>query len=134
MGVALPYPSKAYLRRRANLGLLDTCQRLVYAASDGDYGPGTVEGYTEGVSMDCLFKPTLKGDVQGETEVPTLDATLYLARTATLDPDDRVTITHLHGDAVASPQTFAIVKGPLLGKTLMEAGLQLITDGSDLEE
>lgn len=131
MGVFFPYPSKAYRRRRGGVGLLDRCRRLIHTTSDSIYGPGTVEDYTDGASMSCLFKPKLTTDVQGETEVLIIDAELYLARTATLGSNDRVTITHLQGDAVASPQTFDIIKGPVLGKTLLIAGLKLVTDGSD---
>lgn len=134
MGVFFPYPSKAYLRRRGGIGLLDTCQRLVQITSDSILGPDTVETYNEGASMACLLNTKLMSDVQGETEVTMLDAELYLARTATLGSSDRVRITHLQGDEVATPQTFEIVKGPVLGKTFLIAGLKLVTDGSDEDE
>lgn len=124
----------AVLRRVAATGLVDTCVRLVHTeGAGGDYGHGEPT-YPEGASMACLFQPKAASDAQEESEVLLIDANLYLARTATLDPDDRIRVTHLHGDAVASPQVFEIVKGPVLGKTLLEAGLRLVTDGSDIVE
>ena len=116
------------LRQVAATGLHDTCTRLVYTEGSGDYGHGAPT-YPAGASMTCLFKPRAEGDA--DEGVRMVDADLWLARTATLEPSDRVKITYLHGDAVASPQTFDIVGGPVLGKTLLHAELQLVTDGSD---
>lgn len=109
----------------------DTAQRLVYGASDGEYGPGTVEGYVAGASFACSFQPKSVRDAQGETQVQMEDADLYCAVGTTLDAGDRLTITHLYGEAVANPQTFNIVKGPLVDGNVMHAGLRLVTDGSD---
>lgn len=117
------------LRRIGGTGLVDTCQRLVYAAGTGDYGHGKPT-HTPGSSMACLFKPRPESDANDAAGVLMVDADLWLARGATLEPNDRVKVTHLHGDAVASPQTFAIVGGPVLGKTLLHAELRLVTDGS----
>lgn len=118
-----------YLRRVAVTGFVDTCQRLVPTAVAGDYGTSTGKStYTADTTIACLFKPKLIPDEQGASAVEVVDADLYLPLTATLLPDDRVTITHLHGDAVAEPQTFAIVGGPVLGKTMLLAELSLITD------
>lgn len=109
----------------------DTCQRLVFAATDGDRGPGTgPPTYTAGASLPCLFQATVAEDVQGESEVRMIDAMLYLAHDATLTANDRVKITHLYGELQASPQVFAITKGPLIDGNVMEAGLALVTDGS----
>lgn len=123
----------ANLRRVVGTGLLDTCTRLVYTAGSGDYGYGAAT-YPAGASLACLFKPRAQTDANETGAVPMVDADLWLARDTTLLPDDRVTITHLHGDAVSDPQTFEIVGGPILGKTLLHATLRLVTDGSDSDE
>jgi hypothetical protein len=121
----------AYMRDTAEASLWDSCLRLVYGATDGDYGPGTgPPGYASGASMACRFAPRLQHDVYVPTAVPMVDADIWLDRSETLDPNDRLTITHMHGEPVANPQTFAIVSGPLISKTLQHAELSLITDGS----
>lgn len=125
----LPEAAMRNMRRVASSGFVDTCLRLVYTAGTGDYGHGA-PSYAEGDALACLFKPRPEPDAL-DTEVLMVDADLYLPRTTTLAPDDRVTITKLHGDAVATPQTFAIVGGPVLGKSLQHAELALVTDGSD---
>lgn len=124
----LPEAAMLNMRRIATAGFVDTCLRLVYTTGTGDYGHGS-PSYAEGDALACLFKPRPEPDAL-DTAVPMVDADLYLPRTTTLLPDDRVTITHLHGDAVASPQTFAIIGGPVIGKTLITAELALVTDGS----
>lgn len=127
--ILLPEAAMLNMRRIASAGFVDTCQRLVYTAGTGDYGHGPAT-YAEGDALPCLFKPRPAPDAL-DSEVLMVDADLYLPRTVTLLPDDRVTITHLHGDAVASSQTFSIVAGPVMGKTLLHAELALVTDGSD---
>jgi hypothetical protein len=119
----------AYMRDTAEASLWDTCLRLVYSAAGGDYGYGA-PSYTPGASLACRFAPRLEHDVLVPSAVLMVDADIWLDRGETLDPNDRLTITHMHGEAVASPQTFAIVSGPVISKTLMHAELSLITDGS----
>ena len=116
------------LRRVALTGLHDTCQRMVHTAGSGDYGYGAPT-YPAGASIACLFKPRAESDAGDGVRM--VDADLWLARDAVLGSSDRVKITHLHGDAVASAQTFDIVGGPVLGKTLLHCELRLVTDGSD---
>lgn len=106
----------------------DTCQRLVHTPGDGDYGPGTgAATYPAGVSMPCSFQAHVAEDVQDESAIRMIDADLYLAHDAILNPSDRVTITHLYGELQANPQSFHIVKGPLVDGNVMIAGLRLVT-------
>jgi hypothetical protein len=105
----------------------DTCIRMVYTAGSAGYGHSAV--YTAGASLPCLFVPVPQPDLQGAAEVPLTVGTLYLARASTLQPNDRVKITHLHGEALASPQTYDIVAGPVVDHTTMQATLRLVTDG-----
>lgn len=123
----IPEGAMLNMRRVAATGLLDTCTRMVHTEGSGDYGHGAPT-YPAGVTMACLFKPRPEDDAGDGVRM--VDADLWLARDAVLLPDDRVKITHLHGDAVASPQTFAVTGGPVLGKTLLHAELRLVTDGS----
>lgn len=112
----------------------DTCQRLVHTeTAGGDYGHASPT-YPAGASFPCSFQATVAEDAQGTSEVRMIDAMLYLAHDATLLPGDRVKITHLYGELQASPQTFHIVRGPLVDGNVIEAGLQLVTDGADSSE
>jgi hypothetical protein len=106
----------------------DTAQRLVYGASDGEYGPGTVGDYVAGASFACSFQPKSVRDAQGETQVQMEDADLYCAVGTTLDADDRLTITHLYGEAVANPLTYNVAAGPVLDGNLQHVELRLVTD------
>lgn len=105
-----------------------TCQRLIYTAGSGDYGYGPPT-YPAGVSMPCLFDPRPEPDANEGVQM--VDADLYLAHDAVLLPDDRVKITHIYGEVIASPQTFEIVEGPIVDGNVMHAALRLVTDGSD---
>lgn len=110
----------------------DTCLRLIYAGTDGDYGPSTGQPtYTQGVSVPCSFQSKPVRDAQGQTEVPLTEADLFLAQDAVLDPEDRVVITHLYGEEQVSPQTYNIVSGPVVDGNVMHAVLRLVTDGSN---
>jgi hypothetical protein len=112
----------------------DTCQRLVFAATDTDYGTGTgAPGYTAGASFPCSFQGRTAPDAMDETAVRITEADLYFAHNATLGPSDRVKITHLYGELQASPQTFEVVEGPLIDGNVQHAVLRLVTDGSDEE-
>lgn len=107
---------------------MDTCQRLVYTeGTTGAYGTPVIT-YVAGASIECLFVAKPKPDVLQGTEVLRIDADLYLPRGATLNPHDRVKITHLHGDAVESPQTFAVNSGPLVDHVTAHAGLTLVVE------
>lgn len=124
----LPELTMTVLRRIAGTGLLDTYVRLVYTpGAAGDYGYSNAT-YVAASGAPCLFKPRPTPDAMQESAVLMIDADLWVDRDATLTPHDRVRITHLHGDAVANPQTFEIVGGPVLGKTLLHAELRLVTD------
>lgn len=116
-----------YLRRVATGGFVDTAQRLAYTEGGGDYGYGDPP-YEPGVSFACLFAAKPAPDTLPGTNVQRVDAELYCGRDVTLSPHDRVTITHLHGEAVATPQTFAIVAGPVVGKSMQVASLQLVVE------
>src|SRR5688572_30085246 len=89
----------AFERRATGETFTDTCQRLVFASDDGDYGTGTVApNYAPGASLPCSFQATVEEDANEQSEVLMIDAMLYLAHDATLTPSDRVKITHLYGE------------------------------------
>lgn len=113
----------------------DTARPLAATAVDGDYGTGTGKStYPPGASFPCSFQGKAAKDAQQQSEVPSGDADLYYALGTALDSGDRVTITHLLGEAVTSPQTYSIVGGPFVRHNLIHAELSLVTDGSDQEE
>lgn len=116
----------AHMRAAVAPIYMDTCQRLVYTEPDSDpsYNNPT---YPEGASLACLFVAKPKPDVLPGTDALQIDADLYLPRTSTLLPNDRVMITHLHGDAVAEPQTYTITAGPIVDSVTMSCGLTLVT-------
>lgn len=117
----------AHMRAAVAPIYMDTCQRLVYTepVSDPSYNNPT---YPDGASLACLFVAKPKPDVLPGTEALQIDADLYLPRTTTLLPNDRVKITHLHGDAIAEPQTFAVAQGPVVDSVTMRAGLTLVVE------
>lgn len=102
---------------------MDTCQRLVYVAGVGDYGHGN-DSYPAGAILSCLFVAKPTPDALPGTDVLQIDADIYLPRDTTLLPDDRLTITHLHGEALSVPMTFVIASGPYMDMVTMHAGLK----------
>lgn len=113
-------------------GFTDTAQRLTFASTDGDYGTGTDQpDYTDGATFACSFQEKSVKDAQEESEVVMGDADLFYAHDVTLLASDRVTITHLLNEAVASPQTYQVVAGPYIIHNVMYCELRLVTDGSD---
>lgn len=124
----------AHQRRVTGGTFTDTCQRLVFDASDGSYGAGTGQpDYLAGASIPCSFQGVVAPDAQEDTEVPITKADLYVAHDATLDPSDRVTITHIYGELQSNPLTFDIAEGPLMEGNVLWARLVLATDGTDEE-
>lgn len=104
----------------------DICQRLTESATaGGDYGPGSK--YTAAATLPCSFQPRVQRDAQGETMVELSTADLYVALGTTLLPEDRVTITHLLGEALAAPKVYMISGGPLVEHNVLHAELQLLT-------
>lgn len=133
MSVYITPAQRAAQKRISAPALTDTCQRLTFASSNGDYGTGTAQPtYTAGASFVCSFQEKPVRDAQEESEVVMGDADLFYAHGVTLLPSDRVTITHLLGEAVATPQTYQIVAGPYIIHNVMHAELRLVTDGSDV--
>lgn len=123
-------PAQAAAQRRITAPTFtDTAQRLAAAATDGDYGTGTGKTtYPAGTSFACSFQGKPVRDEQQQSAVPSGDADLYFALDTMLDPADRVTITHLLGVAVTSPQTYRIVGGPFVRHNLIHAELSLVTE------
>lgn len=107
----------------------DTAQRRAFTVVSGGYGTGTGKTtYADGASFACSFQGKAVKDAQQQSETPMADADLYYALTVTLDPADRVTITHLLGEAVTTPQTYAIAGGPFIRHNLQHVELSLVTE------
>lgn len=104
----------------------DTCQRQVYTPGSGSYG--YKGSYAPGASTPCLFAPRQKPDAMPGTDVRMVDAELYWPLGFEMGPDDRVMITHIYGEAVAQPQTYEIVAGPVTEHVVCKATVSLITE------
>lgn len=118
----------ASVRHWANFALSDTCQRLIYTTgAGGDYGTGGAT-YADGPSSPCLFVERPVIEAQGESQVQMADGRLYLPLTFALDARDRVRITAMNGEAIASPKTYTISKGPIIEDALLYAELSLLTE------
>lgn len=117
----------AHMRLSLQPAYMDTLQRLAYAAGTGAYGYGTAT-YTPAQSYPCMFIAMPQADVITGTAVVSVDGDLFLPRDAILYPDDRVVITHLHGEALANPQTFAIVAGPIKNSVTIQAHIALVQE------
>lgn len=117
----------AHMRLILQPAYMDTLQRLAYSAGTGAYGYGKPT-YTPAQSVPCLFIAKPQEDVLVGTEVIHIDGDLFVPRDTILYPDDRVVITHLHGERVANPQTFAIVAGPVKNSVTIQAHIALVQE------
>lgn len=90
----------------------DTCKVQVWSAEADDYG-GADPTYTAGGALSCGVKQKRPREVQAEGEVPVIDCEIRLPIDTTLDPRDRIELTHRHGEALAASEIYEIV-GPVM--------------------
>lgn len=105
----------------------DTARWLDETEGSGDYGYSNPT-YPASTSFACSFQGKAAKDMQQQSQVPSADADLYYALGTILESGDRVTITHLLGEAVTTPQTYSIVGGPFIRHNLIHAQLSLVTE------
>ena len=110
--------------------LSDTCVRLVYAAGTSAYGYGAAS-YTAGDTFACLVIALSQRELMGSTQVRAGDVRIRVPRGTTLNNLDRLQVTHLHGDALPSAQTYEIIEGPQTTHTGVWVIGRLVTDGSE---
>jgi hypothetical protein len=114
------------IRHFKELGFSDTALRLVYEieASGNSYGR---PAHTEGKSFPCRFAPKPSPDALPGADVQMTDATLHFGLDTVLLPDDRVRITHIHGDKVTAAD-YRIVAGPVRESIGQQATLLLVKE------
>ena len=119
----------AELRGLYASALFDTCVPLAYGATAGSYGVGQPT-YTAGDPVPCLFLPGRDKEESAGGQNLRIDGRVLLPRDFAFDNLARLRITHLHGDALTTPQTYEIVAGPVLDHTGVTVKVRLVTDGS----
>ena len=109
--------------------MMDTCtlDRYTDGGAD-DYGTPTPT-WVAGSPISCGFHVFKTDEVLGQTMVPTADAQARLPIGSTLDPKDRITITHRHGVDVADV-TYVLVGEAVRGPSGLVVDLKRVSDGS----
>lgn len=95
--------------------MMDTCVPQVYSRSFNAVGEPTVT-FTDGSAVACGLdmRPGSERHSQGNT-LTEYDATIRLAVTSTLNPKDRVKVTHRFGEALGTALVFDVVAPLQLG-------------------
>jgi hypothetical protein len=119
----VPEGTISLLRTLKEEGYSDTAQRLVYTVVAGGYSYGRAS-YPAGDSFACRFTPKPSPDLLPGADVEMTDADLFFAQDVVLLPNDRVRITHIHGDAVTQ-EDYKIVAGPVMNSLGQRATLKL---------
>ena len=104
-----------------------TLDRYTDGGSD-DYGAPTPTWVSDS-PIACGFRVFKVDEVLGQTMVAIADAQVRLPIGSTVDPKDRITITHRHGVAVSNV-TYAFVGDPVRGPSGLVIDLKKVTDGS----
>ena len=114
--------------RTGNAALFgDTCVRLIYSGTvtrSGDTQPQ----WTPGATLACRFG-SLSGSEQQGVDITKLryEATLCLAHDATVTYQDRIRLTHYHGEELATPEEFEVVGNPERGPSGLLVRLRRVT-------
>lgn len=111
--------------------LSDACVRLSYVAGTSGYGYGPSTYTTASASTSCLVTAKAQPERLENTQVRNGDVEIHLPLTMTITNLDRLRVTHLHGDALTTPQTYEIVEGPQVTHVGVFVVGRLVTDGSE---
>jgi hypothetical protein len=109
--------------------LRDVCIIQLRTEGAGGYGYGHPT-YTNGATVACLFLPVKALESPG-AQAQGIDGEIRLPRTVTITNLHRIKVTTLYGLALATPEVFEIVSGPIrthIGQTME---VKLVTDGSE---
>jgi hypothetical protein len=101
----------------------DQATRQVYGLVAGGYSYNRV-AYPDGAVFPCRFKGKPSPDMLPGADVVMVDADLHFGLDVVLLPNDRVKITHIHGEVVA-PLVYSIVQGPFRDSLGQRAALKL---------
>lgn len=122
----IPESSIQTLRRLKAEDYSDQVTRLVFTPHTGDLGHGKPT-YPDGKIIACRFVAKPSPDVLPGADVQMADADLHFGREVTLNPHDRVRLTHLHGDKITA-RDYAIIAGPVLDSLGNRATLKLVQE------
>lgn len=122
----IPEASIKALRVLKEEGYSDTFTRLVYTPASGSLGFGKPT-YPAGKSYSCRYVGRPTPDELPGTDVVAVDGDLHFGRDVVLLPNDRITITHLHGDVV-TPLVYDIIAGPFLDSLGQRASIKLVQE------
>ena len=102
----------------------DQATRLPYTrvASGNSYGKPS---YPDGAPFACRFVEANAEDVLPGAEIEQADGEVFYGLAVTLLADDRVRITHLHGDLVTA-RDYEIIAGPYRSSVGQNAKLKLV--------
>ena len=111
----------------------DTCILRQYTIGNDAYGLNNPYYVALG-SYSCGFHAVNPREQQAASFVPGIDARLRLSESLidTIDPKDRIELTHRYGEALTTTLTFEIV-GPIKhGPSGLVLDLKLVSDGSEV--
>lgn len=126
--------SLSRMRSAYATGMMDECVLITRTGNTGNYGYDS-SSYADGSTVSCLYLPASTKErnewyaTQGG-QVFDMDASLYFLRTQTIDNKERVRVTKMHGEALATPLTFEIVAGPVTNHVRTKVAIKLVTDGT----
>jgi head-tail adaptor len=102
--------------------LMDTCLLQVWSGDEADDYGQRVETWTDSEPLACGFNPKGGREVSGPDKEPIVtDASVRLPIDTTVHRNDRISITHRFGAALAEAQVFEVAAEPRRGPS----GLQL---------
>ena len=118
----------ANLRRTQNASMMDRCS-IQHASAPGAknaFGnPSTT--YGDPVTSICGYQPSATNEVQIGNETVIANAIIRLPLAAHPTALDRITVTHIKGEAVNPVLNFEVVGQPAQGPTGFVVGVQRIT-------
>ena len=117
------------MRDTQEAAMQDTCRVLAYSSIDDTYNY-PVPSYAAGDAMDCGLEMVDPEEIQGEGQVPEIDARIRLPLGTTYGPKDRIEVTHRYGEALTKSLVFEIVGLARHGPTGLVLDLRLVTDGT----
>lgn len=112
----------------------DECVILDYAAGAADgFGLSSGEGWSDGQTFACGFRPAARDEALDDSEVTRLDAVLRLPLAAEpyIANVDRIKVTKRYGLAYTTPPVFEIVGAVERGPSGLQLKLANVTDGTD---
>lgn len=107
-----PTPQLAARARAAFLGAMtDTCRVCAYSETQDVRGELTAT-YTAGSEVTCAFRPGASAESAGDATKATATAEIWLPLATTVTRRDRIRVTKLWGETLATPLEYGVVGDP----------------------